>query len=211
MRHRLSFRAICSLAIVVTVAGLALSAPLKGLAMGSTASPSAVIDIERPSDWSGIRGYVASGDSAPLGGGNIRVYRARKGQMSGLPASVVTQADLLFPLAAVLRDGPALPPLTDVTDLATQAGASPKALAQAQSAGGKTTLPNQILAIGAATDAPAVVLMRRAVDAPDAAVNVTLYCFGEFPDLAVKISYLGPVAPDFLIEIKDGICATRFD
>jgi hypothetical protein len=203
---------LCGPALAVMVLAISLpSVPLKGYAMGSIASSSQVmVDIDRPAAWGGISGFIARDDEAALAPGNIRIYRVKRGVHDGLPRSVVAQANLLFPLADTMRRATGLPELADVTDMAAKLGAGPAALAAAQMGNGKRTMPNQLLAIAPGTDQPALVLLRRAIDAPDAPINVTLYCFSEHPDNVLKIAQFGPVHPNSLIDIKDEICGTQF-
>ncbi len=174
----------------------------KGHAMGSpTPQPTTTRDIISP--ISGLQGHIARDDSQALTAGYLRVYTSPD---ITAPRSIKEQADLIRPLLTSLT---ALPPLSDVTERAHELGASIEALAKAVHGTGKYTRPNSVLTLGADGGQPAVFLARIAQDAPQAAVNVTLYCLADTG--AVTISHFGPIRPHSLIEIKETVCTSHSD
>ena len=183
----------------------ALTVPLgKGHAMGTPAPQhNATNDIATP--ISGVQGHVARDDTQPLNTGRLRVYTSTD---ATAPASIQEQAKLIRPLLTGLTS---LPALSDVTDRARDLGITPQALAKSIHGMGKYTQPNSIQALDAGGKQPAVVLARIAADAPQAAVNVSLYCLNSSNRDAITISHFGPISPQYMIKIKEKICAPYSD
>lgn len=197
------------LACVVSGA-FGISVPDQTYAMGDkTAVTRSFEDIKRPDDWVGVHGYVAQGDRKPLARNHLRLYRVS--EHSSVPEEIAAKVRLVRLLLDALGKPPVFPDLSDITELARSHGAGPQTLFEQGAVANKTVQPNKVLIIGSGTSQLALVLLRVAQDEPDAAVNVELFCQKESSDKLILVSKLGPVRPNKMIEIKETLCATRFD